>query len=171
MNHPDHPISNVSWVDPKTLHANGYNPNTVFPNEMKLLKTSILEDGWTQPVVVHGETNEIIDGFHRWTLASTDEDIIRVSDGLVPVVKTVPSDAAQQRMATIRHNRARGTHGITAMGEIVRDLSRRGLGNEEIMERLQMEQEEVTRLMDYRPSTEQNGQGGFGKGWVPVKDA
>ena len=164
-----HPISSIEWRDPADFHANGYNPNKVFPPEMALLKLSILEDGWTQPIVVNRETMEIIDGFHRWTLASSDPQIIGVSGGKVPVAFVAPADAASQQMSTIRHNRARGTHGITAMSNIVRDLKDRGLGDKEIRDRLGMEQEEIDRLYDFRSSTERVGQDSFGKGWVPVK--
>lgn len=166
---PEHPIGNVRWVDPATLTANDYNPNHVFPPELRLLKTSILESGWTQPVVVTPEM-VIIDGFHRWTLASTDDDIKAVSNGLVPIVVSKPLDEATRVMATVRHNRARGSHGIVAMGKIVRGLIDEGLSEKEICQRLGMEAEEVERLADFRPSTERVGQESFGKGWVPVQD-
>lgn len=164
---PKHPLTDVRWIDPKLLHSNDYNPNRVFPPEMRLLKQSILEDGWTQPVVANAETMEIIDGFHRWTLASKDPDIQRVSDGLVPVVFVIPRDRGAQQMATIRHNRARGAHGIVAMGKIVRELRESGLPDEEIRTRLGMEQEEIERLADFTPSPDRVGQESFGKGWVP----
>src|ERR1700733_13828604 len=112
------PISQVEWVDPKDLHANDYNPNHVAPPEMKLLRISILEDGWTQPIVIQRRDDEIADGFHRWTLGSTDPDIIEMSEGLVPCV-VVDSDPSQQKMTTIRHNRARGTHHAVRMADIV----------------------------------------------------
>lgn len=147
---PSHPISDVRWLDPNALHANNYNPNRVFKPELELLKISILEDGWTQPVVVNPDTMEVIDGFHRWTLSRTDPDIQRVSNGLVPVVFTKPSDRSSQQMATIRHNRARGSHGIVRMGEIVRELKEAGVGDAEIRRRLGMEQEEIDRLADFR---------------------
>lgn len=163
-----HPVDDVRWVDPSTLHANGYNPNHVFPPEMALLRLSILEDGWTQPVVVNAETSEIIDGFHRWTLASRDPEVRAASGGLVPVVLVRPRDRASQQMATVRHNRARGSHGVVAMGEIVRSIREAGVGDDELRARLGMEQEEIDRLADLRPSTEQVGKDSFGRGWVPV---
>ena len=163
----EHPISKVKWVDPASLVANDYNPNKVFPPEMRLLKTSIIESGWTQPVVVT-PLMEIIDGFHRWTLSMNDKDIQEISNGLVPIVISAPQDEASKKMATVRHNRARGAHGINAMGEIVRSLQEDGLDEKEIMKRLGMEREEVIRLADFRPATERIGQDSFGKGWVPV---
>jgi len=46
------PLSALRWVACSKLKANNYNPNKVFPPEMALLKISILENGWTQPVVI-----------------------------------------------------------------------------------------------------------------------
>lgn len=171
MKPQDHPIANVEWVDPSTLTCNAYNPNTVFPPEMGLLKLSIIEDGWTQPIVAHPDTREIIDGYHRWTLGKDDDEIRGLSGGLVPVVWTRPSDEAHQRMSTIRHNRARGHHGITRMGEILRFIQESGMDDNQIMARLGMEAEELDRLTDFRGSDERAGQDHFGKGWKPTHNA
>ena len=45
------PVDCVVWVPSTDVHANDYNPNSVAPPEMKLLEVSILEDGYTQPIV------------------------------------------------------------------------------------------------------------------------
>jgi hypothetical protein len=161
-----HPLDLVEWVEPSTLKANDYNPNHVFTKEMQLLKLSILEDGWTQPVVVTPD-GVIVDGFHRWTLASTDEDVRRVSGGMVPVVRTRPRDAARQRAATVRHNRARGQHAILRMKEIVNAMLEK-MTREEVATSLGMEMEEVDRLSDFRTSPDRVGQDSFGRGWVPL---
>lgn len=162
-----HPLDSVRWVDPATLHANSYNPNRVFTPEMRLLKQSILEDGWTQPIVIR-VNGEIVDGFHRWTLAMSDVDVRAASGGLCPVVTLDASrTAADQMIATVRHNRARGQHGILKMGEIVRALLEQGLNPEQIEQRLGMEDEEVSRLSDMRGSPDQAGRESFGQGWVP----
>ena len=68
------PINKVEWIKSEELKANDYNPNHIPPPELKLLKTSIIADGWTQPIVVR-EDNEIVDGFHRWVLSCKDKDI------------------------------------------------------------------------------------------------
>lgn len=165
---PAQPLDSLEWVDPKTLTANDYNPNHVFPPELELLKLSIIETGWTQPVVA-GEDRVIIDGFHRWTLTLRDPEIIELSGGLCPVV-WVSADRAARVAATIRHNRARGQHGIVQMGKLVRELVDSGMSEAEVGHKLGMEGEEVTRLIDFRTSPEQVGQESFGKGWVPVGD-
>src|SRR5689334_9004886 len=105
------PLSRVEWLPREALHSNDYNPNRVPPTELDLLKTSILEDGWTQPIVAR-LSGEIVDGFHRWTV-SADPQIAAMTGGLVPVVR-LPDDTPleQQMAATIRHNRARGAHAV-----------------------------------------------------------
>lgn len=148
------------------MSANNYNPNKVFPPELKLIKISLLEDGWTQPIVVFD--NFIVDGFHRWTLVRTDAEVEALTDGEVPVVRLTGKSLVERMMATVRHNRARGQHGILRMGEIVRAMAKSGLTNEVIAHRLQMEQEEIDRLSDLRGSPDKAGKESFGKGWEPA---
>ena len=66
------PIDKIQWIDRDKLKPNNYNPNMVAPPELKLLKISILEDGWTQPIVVTADMT-IVDGFDRGTI-SGDKD-------------------------------------------------------------------------------------------------
>jgi ParB-like chromosome segregation protein Spo0J len=63
------PLDEVTWVPRDSIKPNEYNPNQVPPPELRLLKVSIFEDGWTQPIVVHRPTRVIVDGEHRWTVA------------------------------------------------------------------------------------------------------
>lgn len=144
MNVFKQPIDKVEWVDRDTLKPNNYNPNSMGKYEMELLKISILEDGWTQPVI-RNQDNEIVDGYHRW-LASDDKRLRERDGGRVPVTTTNTTDAISQQMSTIRHNRAKGTHGVFKMSSIVGDMLRGGLPIKEIMQRLQMEEEEVVKL-------------------------
>ena len=139
------PLDKITWLDRNELKPNMYNPNKVAPKELKLLKISIIEDGWTQPIVINPDKT-IVDGFHRWTI-SKDKDIDALTDGKVPTVTIYPKDKEQQQMATIRHNRARGTHGVLEMSKIITDMSNAGLSGKEIMQRLQMEEEKVVRLL------------------------
>jgi ParB-like chromosome segregation protein Spo0J len=162
------PLDKVVWMDREKLKPNNYNPNKVAPPELKLLETSILEDGWTQPIVINPDFT-IVDGFHRWTVSNTDP-VKKLTNGKVPVVIVRPKDKAQQQMATIRHNRARGTHGVLEMSDIINDMVKnQGLSGEEIMERLGMEKEEVVRLC-FRsgiPKSEVFGDLEFSKAWQP----
>lgn len=161
------PISNVKWVSRETLKPNNYNPNKVAPPELELLIISILEDGWTQPIVTLPD-GTIVDGFHRYTV-SKDKRLMDRFKGQVPIV-VVDIDPVHRQMSTIRHNRARGTHGIVPMANIVRGIVADGVSKEEIQSRLGMEDEEVDRLVDRAgmPDQAERRQAGFGSSWKPV---
>ncbi len=160
------PVSSVTWVPREKLIPNDYNPNHVPPLELKLLKRSILAQGWTQPIVVLSDGKTIVDGFHRWTV-SGDKQIVALTGGHVPIV-IIDADETQRVAATIRHNRARGEHGITPMCSIVRRFLDAGLTIEEVMAELGMQREEVLRLADQRGRPEAvGGEKEFNGGWQP----
>lgn len=73
------PVYNVQAIPLEKIRANAYNPNSVAPPEMKLLYKSILEDGYTMPIVCYyiaaEDVYEIVDGFHRYTIMKTHKDI------------------------------------------------------------------------------------------------
>lgn len=168
MAREDMPISNVEWVKRDTLKANDYNPNKMAKTELGLLKVSIMEDGWTQPIVARLD-GEIVDGFHRWTV-SADKDVSALTDGLVPVVFIREIDPARQRMATIRHNRARGQHYVMSMADIVAELvDDLEVKPEELQKRLGMEKEEVVRLLDRGAMVKRAGNDDFKPAWVAEK--
>ena len=162
------PINAVKWVHRDLLKPNNYNPNKVAPPEMELLKISILEDGWTQPIVVNADM-EIVDGFHRWTVSGQVE-VYRLTGGRVPVVQLARKDGASQKMSTIRHNRARGTHAVLNMAEIIQTMIEQDkLPMQEIMHRLGMEREEVVRLAARCgiPQSKIIQDAKWSKAWVP----
>jgi ParB-like nuclease domain len=164
------PVSQVRWIPREQLAANDYNPNVVAPPERKLLAVSILEDGWTQPIVIRpldGDRFEIVDGFHRWS-TSAIRDVYDLTDGLVPTVHLRPQDAAHQRMSTIRHNRARGTHHVVRMADIVAELDGAGIDEAEMIARLGMSEEEVRRLAERGKMTLRGRAEGMGEAWRPA---
>lgn len=162
------PISRVIWTAREDLSSNAWNPNRQAPPEKRLLKTSILENGWTQPIVARYIDGllEIVDGYHRW-MTSADPEVYALTGGLVPVVILPDCDPELARLATVRHNRARGVHGVLGMADIVADLLQGGMSPEEIGRRLEMDPEEVDRLADRGVMTKRGlNPDGFGKGWT-----
>ncbi len=143
------PVYDVLGVDIDKIQANSYNPNSVAPPEMKLLYKSILEDGYTMPIVCYyiseKDKYEIVDGFHRYTIMKTHKDIFDREKGILPVV-VIKKDESNRMASTIRHNRARGTHSIELMTNIVSELSKAGMSDAWIMKNIGMDADEILRL-------------------------
>ena len=141
------PISNVRIVDRNILKPNDYNPNVVNERNLELLVQSILTNGWTMPIVVRPDYT-IIDGFHRWTVSGR-EPLLSKLGGKVPVVIVEHKDEAGNIYGTITHNRARGTHLLGPMKNIISRLLKQGKTIKEISKQLGMSYEEVFRLSDF----------------------
>ena len=142
------PLSTLRWIDRTSLHANGYNPNKVSEDNLKLLVQSILTNGWTLPIVCRPDLT-IIDGFHRWTVAGR-EPLLSALGGKVPVVIVDHhGDESADMYGTITHNRARGTHLLGPMKAIVKQLLDEGKTVDEIGKQLGMRPEEIFRLSGF----------------------
>ena len=143
------PVYNVRPVPVDKIRANAYNPNTVAPPEMKLLYKSILEDGYTMPIVCYyipdEDVYEIVDGYHRYRVMVEHKDIYEREGGCMPVV-VIDKDLSNRMASTIRHNRARGSHSIELMTNIVADLVDSGMSDAWIMKNIGMDAEELLRL-------------------------
>lgn len=144
------PVDCVLWVKADVVEANDYNPNKVAPPEMKLLQHSIRMDGYTQPIVGfwEGDYFEVVDGFHRNRVGKECPDIRERIKGYLPVtiINKERRDRNDRIAATIRHNRARGKHVVTAMSDIVVELKRRNWSDQRIAKELGMDPDEVLRL-------------------------
>lgn len=142
------PVENIKWVRQEHVEGNDYNPNEVATPEMDLLHKSIKEDGYTQPIVTYQtdtEQFEVVDGYHRMLIGKTRDDIRNRLNDHIPV--TIIDKPLEERMSsTIRHNRARGTHQIRDMSDLVAELYQRGWDDDRICDELGMELDEVIRL-------------------------
>ena len=83
------PAYQVRRVPIEKIRANSYNPNKTAPTEFKLLERSILEDGYTMPIVCYydkeNDTYEIVDGFHRYLVMKNSEMIAQREGNCLPV--------------------------------------------------------------------------------------
>lgn len=143
------PVYNVKAIPLNKIRANSYNPNSVAPPEMKLLELSIWEDGYTMPIVCYyikeDDMYEIVDGYHRYTVMLTSKRIRDREEGMMPVA--VIDKPIDNRMAsTIRHNRARGSHSVELMSNIVSELSKSGMSDAWIVKNIGMDADELLRL-------------------------
>lgn len=145
----DDPVDLVLWVRGEQVHVNDYNPNAMAPPETRLLKISIDHDGFTQPVVtwVNGKNKrEVVDGEQRTRVGKKFHS--KRLYGYLPVttVKDKSNGRDNRMAATIRHNRARGVHGVLPMTDIVAELIRLGWSDDEVALQLGMDADEVLRF-------------------------
>ena len=163
------PVDCVIWVKNNQVQANDYNPNSVAPPERDLLRLSIENDGYTQPIVSmeSGDEVEVVDGFHRNRIGKECEDIENRIYGYLPIVKIRKSrEGIYDRVAaTIRHNRARGKHKVGAMSDLVADLKKRNWSNKKIAKELGMDRDEVLRLSQITGLTELFSNQEFSLAW------
>lgn len=163
------PIDRIKWVPAASLRANGYNPNRVLRDELKLLKFSLLSTGWIQPILVN-TTGVIIDGFHRWSLSTLDEEVIARWGGLVPTAQLELDDAAAMAM-TVRINRAKGVHIAVKMHDLIRQLiDEHGWSPERVAVEIGGDLEEVDLL--YRDGVfaiKGTAKWAYSESWVPAE--
>ncbi len=167
------PVYNIISVPVEKIKPNTYNPNMVAPPEMKLLYESIKADGYTMPIVCYYSKEKdiyiIVDGFHRYRIMIEYQDIYEREKGMLPV--SVINKPIDQRMAsTIRHNRARGSHDVDLMSNIVKELHELGRSDAWIAKHLGMDKDEVLRLKQITGLTALFKDVKFGKAWRPVEE-
>jgi ParB-like chromosome segregation protein Spo0J len=165
------PVYNVRAIPIEKLRANEYNPNRVAPPEMRLLYDSIKEDGYTMPIVVYyhekDDMYEIVDGFHRYSIMLRYPDIYERENGLVPC-SVIEKPISERMASTIRHNRARGSHNVDLMSNIIAELSDMGKSNEWISEHLGMSMDEILRLKQITGIAALFKDQEFSKSWIAV---
>lgn len=163
------PVDCVQWVPSEQVTANDYNPNAVAPPEMRLLEHSILSDGYTQPIVAwrRDEAFEVVDGFHRNRVGRECPAVRKRVLGYLPltVINAEREERNDRIAATIRHNRARGKHKVSAMSDIVVELKRRNWTNERICKELGMDDDEVLRLCQITGLAEVFSDQEFSQSW------
>ena len=167
------PVYNVISVPVEKVVPNTYNPNSVAPPEMKLLYDSIKNDGYTMPIVCYHNKAEdqyvIVDGFHRYRIMLEHQDIYDREMGMLPV--SVINKPMDQRIAsTIRHNRARGSHDVDLMGNIVKELHELGRSDAWISKHLGMDRDEILRLKQITGLAALFKDVKFGQAWRPAEE-
>jgi ParB-like chromosome segregation protein Spo0J len=95
-------------------------------------------------------------------------DIFEREQGRLPV--SVIDKPIDERMAsTIRHNRARGSHNVDLMSNIIKELHDLGRSDAWISKHLGMDQDEILRLKQITGLAELFRDVEFGRAWKPVE--
>ncbi|MBQ7384680.1 MAG: ParB-like nuclease domain-containing protein [Clostridia bacterium] len=165
------PVYGIIAVPMEKIVPNTYNPNSVAPPELKLLYDSIREDGYTMPIVCYYDKQNdkyiIVDGFHRYRIMKENQDIYEREGGMLPV--SVIDKPLDKRMAsTIRHNRARGSHDVDLMSNIVRELHELGRSDAWISKHLGMDRDEILRLKQITGLAALFREADFSQAWIPA---
>jgi ParB-like chromosome segregation protein Spo0J len=141
---------------------------------MTLLQHSIEQDGYTQPIVALElpsdsgvATYEVVDGFHRNRVGRECDEISGKIYGYLPLslINSDRTEKADRMASTIRHNRARGKHGVTAMSDIVLELKRRNWSDKKIAKELGLDQDEILRLTQIGGLAEMFSDKEFSEAW------
>lgn len=166
------PAYHIIPVPIEKIFPNDYNPNSVAPPEMQLLYESIREDGYTMPIVCYHVPAEdryiIVDGFHRYRVMLDYPDIYEREEGMLPV-SVIDKSLDHRMVSTIRHNRARGSHDVDLMSNVIRELHELGRSDTWISQHLGMEKDEVLRLKQITGLTALFRDTNFGSAWVPME--
>lgn len=149
----------VQYVAVDSITPNEYNPNRQSDHDFELLCRSMREDGFTQPVVCQRDTKMIVDGEHRWRAAHA------LGYEEIPVV-FVDMTPEQMRIATLRHNRARGSEDIELAAAVLRDLQQLG-ALEWAQDSLLLDDTELERLMEDISAPDALAAEEFGQAWEP----
>lgn len=146
----------VEMVPIDSLTPNEYNPNRQSEHEFDLLKRSIQEDGFTQPVLVMRD-GKIVDGEHRWRACKA------LGHTEIAVVK-VDMTEAQRRIATLRHNLARGSHDVELTANLFKDFEQLG-ALDWAQDALQLDDIEIQRMLHDMTPLDEYGQEDYGSSW------
>lgn len=167
------PVYNVQAIPVEKIRANAYNPNSVAPPEMRLLEISIWEDGYTMPIVCYyvaeEDIYEIVDGYHRYTVMLTSKRVRERESGRLPVV-VIDKPLSSRMASTIRHNRARGSHSVDLMRNIVAELVQSGMSDQWIMRHIGMDADELLRLKQISGIAALFTDRGFSNAWIAEPD-
>jgi ParB/RepB/Spo0J family partition protein len=151
----------VEYVPVSGVQPNEYNPNRMSEHDFELLCRSMREDGFTQPVIVHRATLRIVDGEHRWRAAAA----IGLTE--IPVVY-VDMTPEQMRIATLRHNRARGSEDMQLSAEVLRDLEKLG-ALDWAADSLMLSDAEIDKLLKDVPAPEALAGEQYTDAWAPQR--
>ena len=167
------PVYQVIAVPIEKIVPNTYNPNTVAPPELELLYDSIREDGYTMPIVCYHVKEKdlyvIVDGFHRYRVMLEHRDIYDREGGMLPV-SVIHKPLANRMASTIRHNRARGSHKVDLMSNIVKELHELGRSDSWISKHLGMDKDEILRLKQITGLAALFKDMRFNNSWEPAED-
>lgn len=163
------PCCNTVLVRPSLIVANTWNPNHVPEEKLELLRQSILDNGFTFPIVTIWDEGlgkfVVIDGFHR-TLIGGGEWL---DFDYLPVV-ILDHDISRRMTATMQFNKARGHHQVDLDAEVIRALIEQGMAEDEIAVKLGMDLDTIHRYKQLTGVAELFAKADYSGAWEMIDD-
>lgn len=165
----DNAVDCILWKKIGDLVSSSLNVNHIAPTEKKLLCNSILENGFTQPIIVSRRSGKdfIVDGAKRYTLMASKVTLRKKYHYYIPVCYINNSADEYNDMAICyRHNYARGKVVIPKLSHFVGTLARQGWNDLKIATELGMDDDGVLRLKQIDGIDENFKLASFSFGWT-----
>ena len=96
-------------------------------------------------------------------------DIYEREHGMLPV-SVIDKPLSNRMASTIRHNRARGSHDVDLMSNIIKELHELGRSDNWISKYLGMDKDEILRLKQITGLAALFRDVKFGQAWRPVEE-
>ncbi len=162
----------ISFVDNRKLKVSKWGVGSILRPDKMLLKESMIEYGWVQPIVVKKSDEAIIDGYQRYLISIEEDKFVKKYGRLVPVIyKDV--DEVEAIILHIRLNRARGAVNSYALSRAVKRLISSGKYDDNDLSNLfLMHDDEIDLLMSDGLLKKKNWQKyEYSRAWVPIEVA
>ena len=124
------------------------------------------------PVIIDGETyleGLNINNAQLYNAMKEHRDIYEREQGMLPVA-VIDKPLSNRMASTIRHNRARGSHNVDLMSNIIKELHELGRSDAWIAKHLGMDKDEVLRLKQITGLAALFRDVKFGQAWRPVEE-
>lgn len=162
----------IVQVQNKILQIPPWGATSILRPERMLLKTSMMEYGWLQPIIVRLIDNIIIDGYQRFLISIDEEKFSKRHSSMIPVIYQ-DIDEVEAIIMHIRLNRARGMVNSYALSRAIKRVVTSGKYEENDLSNLfLMHDDEIDLLMSDGLLKKKNWQKyEYSRAWVPIEVA
>lgn len=163
-------MQKIDYVPFTELNIAPFKATYILRPDLLTLSKSLVDFGFMLPIVVQKETNIVIDGNERVSLAKINKYVKKAVGETCPVIY-VECDSLEAQMMHLRLNRSRGNLLAKPTSNIVRNLVKsKKYSKEDLEEFLQMKHDEFYLLIDgsllkHRKVSEHS----YSRAWVPVE--
>lgn len=162
----------ITEVQNKILKIPAWGATSILRPEKMLLRLSMVEHGWLQPLIVRASDDRIIDGYQRYIISIDEEKFVKKYGKLIPVIYQ-DVDEIEAIVMHIRLNRARGSVNSYALSRAVKRIIASGKYEEDDLSNLfLMHDDEIDLLLSDGLLKKKNWQKyEYSRAWVPIEVA